>query len=116
MAEYFKSYYHNNESRRNAHKARVKANKVKNRVRDLAKKYNTTESKIQSLLKANDGMCAICNKKEATVIDHCHKNGSVRGALCHGCNVGLGFFEDNPDILLLGAQYLRAVYPLPDKE
>lgn len=42
-----------------------------------------------------DGKCAIpvC-RREAKVVDHDHVTGIVRGLLCQGCNVALGFLED----------------------
>jgi len=40
-------------------------------------------------------------------VDHDHKNGEVRGLLCHRCNVGLGNFQDNPELLLKAYKYLK---------
>jgi len=41
-----------------------------------------------------DYKCQICEKaKYDLVIDHDHKSGLVRGILCGGCNVTLGWFE-----------------------
>lgn len=51
--------------------------------------------------------CAICGDK-ATCIDHCHKTGKVRAALCKSCNVGIGYFRDNPALLRSSAEYLEA--------
>lgn len=62
------------------------------------------------------GECAICDAEIPAVsedrylsacVDHDHKTGKVRGLLCWDCNVGLGKFLDNPDLLVSAAEYLR---------
>lgn len=47
----------------------------------------------------NDSRCWICNKNKATglIVDHCHKTGKVRGALCNKCNLTLGGLGDTMD-------------------
>ena len=50
--------------------------------------------------------CDVCGD-EATVIDHCHAGGHVRGGLCRLCNVGLGHFRDDPALLRKAADYLE---------
>jgi Recombination endonuclease VII len=50
--------------------------------------------------------CIICGNP-ATVVDHDHRTGHIRGALCHPCNAGLGFFRDDPTLLELAALYVQ---------
>lgn len=54
--------------------------------------------------------CDICGHKEKRVmgmhVDHDHETGRLRGTLCHGCNVGLGAFDDSTPRMLAAIQYL----------
>ena len=52
--------------------------------------------------------CPICEKPSPPVIDHDHETGFVRGFPCNNCNAGLGFAQDDPEILEAMARYLRA--------
>jgi len=53
--------------------------------------------------------CIICGATQKTqlAIDHDHKTGDVRGALCTNCNLGLGHFKDDPELLRLAALHLE---------
>ena len=51
--------------------------------------------------------CVICGDDGALVVDHDHRTGRVRGALCQRCNMGLGHFRDDPELLELAAMYIR---------
>lgn len=65
---------------------------------------------IASMRQEQKGLCAICERRlqtgRHTCVDHCHKTGKVRGLLCHKCNKGIGFLDDNPDILISALEYL----------
>ena len=48
------------------------------------------------MLDEQGGVCAICRRREGNkylAVDHSHITGCVRGLLCTGCNVAVGFFE-----------------------
>jgi hypothetical protein len=72
-------------------------------LRENAKRYGMTSDEYTAFLSQP---CQICGKP-AEVVDHCHGTNQVRGALCHRCNRGLGFFKDNEDSLMNAITYLR---------
>jgi hypothetical protein len=51
--------------------------------------------------------CVICGLTRPVVIDHDHSTGDVRGGLCQNCNLGLGQFKDDPELLRMAALYLE---------
>lgn len=54
------------------------------------------------------GPCDICGR-EGQHVDHDHLTGMHRGLLCRTCNVGLGYFRDDPRILRRASAYLLRV-------
>lgn len=89
-----------------------KYTKEATRDRFLKHKYNITQLEYDAVLAAQGGGCAICGAatpggKRPFHVDHCHTNNQVRGILCHGCNIGLGGFKDNPRSLKRAILYLR---------
>lgn len=54
--------------------------------------------------------CLICFKKEtmnkAHAVDHCHVTGKIRGILCYKCNIGLGYFNEDIELLNSALKYL----------
>lgn len=83
---------------------------------DMKKKYGITTEQYVELYK--DAICAICGSQDSVVvgntmarlvIDHDHKKEgveSIRGVLCHQCNLLLGYAEDNTSILREAIRYL----------
>ena len=81
-------------------------------------KYNITENEIEQLAAKQQHCCAICNKPETSLnnkrtivqnlaIDHCHKTGKVRGLLCSNCNIAIGKFKEDIDLLNSAIKYLK---------
>lgn len=68
--------------------------------------YGLTFEQRDELFKQNGGMCMICNVQPSEHLDHCHDTGRIRGVLCNNCNLALGHFRDNTDLLQAAIQYL----------
>ncbi len=73
----------------------------------LMHRYGLTLERYRQLLESQGGLCALCKKRPAGDVDHCHATGKVRALLCRGCNVGLGLFGDDPDRLRAAIAYLE---------
>lgn len=73
------------------------------RNRILVRKFGITSAIYDTMLKEQNGVCAICEKPCNTgrmlAVDHCHKTGKVRGLLCSKCNRALGLLEENKNII-----------------
>jgi hypothetical protein len=88
-------------------------NKLRVRENKLKRVYGLSNEDYDKMLQEQSGCCKICGvknsdtKKGYLVVDHCHKTGKVRSLLCDGCNRGLGFFRDLPEVLEKAAQYLK---------
>ena len=76
-------------------------------------RLGTPRGTYAKMLVAQEGKCAICGTTDPGArtkrfhVDHCHTTNQLRDLLCNTCNVGLGAFRDNPDLLINAAEYLR---------
>lgn len=64
----------------------------------ILKEYDLTVEQYNALMISQNGACPICKRsfddaRVRKVVDHCHETGRVRGLLCNGCNLHLGWFE-----------------------
>ena len=86
--------------------------------KEKLREYNLTLEDYDALLKAQNYVCALCFKPETVLdgktgkvkalsVDHDHDTDTVRKLLCINCNMGLGSFKDNPELLLAAAEYLK---------
>ncbi len=85
-------------------------NKIRAQDLRLKRKFNISLEEADVILILQHHKCPICKKslmETLRSVDHNHKSGKVRGILCRLCNVGLGSFMDNPQLLENAAKYLR---------
>lgn len=73
-------------------------------------KYKITCAQYDYMKSSQLDCCAICGSaehgKRPLMVDHDHEDGRIRGLLCTRCNVGLGYFQDNPEALSAAVVYL----------
>lgn len=107
-----REYYRNNKEKLNAsNKEWEKKNPERRKNKYLERLYGITLEQYNETLDKQEGKCGICethqsNFKRDLSVDHCHKTGNIRGLLCDSCNIALGNFKDNPDILKKALKYL----------
>jgi len=81
-------------------------------LKKRAKKYGLTLEEYNKMFEEQGGCCKICKTHQSDLtrslsIDHCHSSERVRSLLCGNCNVGLGNFKDNIDLLKEAIKYLE---------
>ena len=116
------SHYTNKDGLGSSCKACVSAReKIRSKTRDnntparvsskMKQKYGITLEEYEKKLAMQSGVCMICGNEETNgkrlAIDHNHTTKAVRGLLCNHCNLGLGKFFENPNLLTAAINYLK---------
>lgn len=71
------------------------------------KRRDLTRDQYEALLASQGGACAICKRGDRPLdIDHAHDSGEVRGLLCGPCNRGIGFLDDDAELMRAAIAYL----------
>ena len=89
---------------KNKDKVEVYRRKEKELGLHYYRKYGLKKEDVDKLF--SNG-CECCGSMNRLVVDHCHDSNKVRGCLCHGCNVSLGFAKDDPEILFAIHKYAK---------
>jgi hypothetical protein len=99
------------ERARAARQARKQNNDQSIRSGKLKRLYGISAAEYDALLAKQGGVCAICRKrsKERLCVDHCHLTGTIRGLLCHACNLALGSLKEDQASLVAALAYLGAL-------
>lgn len=88
---------------------------ARNALRQCARQWGLDPNEVEARFNEHNGRCDICGltatescaTRNRLGMDHDHSVvGVFRGFLCHGCNAGLGGFQDDPVLLVAAIQYL----------
>lgn len=86
-------------------------NKRKLRTYLLTYNYGMTFQQVQEMYISQNGCCGICEirfkSRRHIHIDHNHTTKKVRALLCHKCNVGLGYFNEDTSLLTKAIEYIN---------
>lgn len=91
--------------------------RARDRNKNLQINYGITTKEFDERLEAQGNKCPICNRhisgdveygsKEKANVDHDHRTKKIRGILCRNCNMGLGSFGDDIEVLIGAVVYLQ---------
>lgn len=77
----------------------------------VIKKFGISHEEYVKKIQKYNGLCAICKTEcsqgKRLALDHDHDTGQFRGLLCASCNLALGGFGDNPELLRNALLYLK---------
>lgn len=89
-------------------------------LRSRLRPYGLSIDEFADLMDMQNHACACCFQPFETTedanVDHCHRQGYVRGVLCSGCNMALGFAKDDVMRMLALAAYVAESEIRPDPE
>ncbi|KKN10422.1 hypothetical protein LCGC14_1036850 [marine sediment metagenome] len=80
------------------------------------RKYGISLEQYRAIFTKQNGACSICGlpetkrnngKPRRLSVDHCHTTNKIRGLLCNKCNLAIGNFEDDIDVMASAISYLR---------
>ena len=98
VQKHSRKYYKENREKRLEYSRKYREENPEKMQKHNLKQYGITLTEYNEKLKTQGGGCAVCGKTpeengRRLAVDHNHETGKVRGLLCIGCNVGLGWFE-----------------------
>ena len=104
---WLKDYYAKNREKLNARAIEWrKNNKEKARRITLKHKWGLSPEEVPETCQA----CGSAGDNKGICVDHCHDTNKIRGFLCHGCNVAIGYAKNSTTILRQLAEYLERHY------
>jgi hypothetical protein len=74
----------------------------------------TFKVSVDEVINIRNSPCEVCGEFGRSVLDHDHRTGVVRGALCNSCNAALGFSKENPAVLQSLIEYINRYTRHPD--
>lgn len=81
----------------------------RDRAQRIKNLYGLDVDSFEQMLWRQQQACAICKAPfgdSTPYVDHCHNSKRVRGLLCRQCNLGLGHFSDDVQVLHNAIHYL----------
>jgi hypothetical protein len=80
---------------------------------EMSRNNVVIDDSAAKIIEQHNGLCDICSSsspgfgRKRLCIDHDHATGVVRGMLCQKCNIVIGNFNDDIDLLQRAIKYLK---------
>lgn len=104
---YVRKWQNENPEKTKAHRAKAWRKWYEITKKSTYTRVGLTAIAYTELLEKQSGLCSICLAPLIKPnVDHCHKTNRVRGLLCNQCNLGLGHFKDDANVLKRAAEYI----------
>jgi len=108
----------------NARKAKARRDRQSGEVKWKANRksrlktiFGLTLEDYDLILEKQGGVCGVCRREKPGeriynfAVDHCHSTGKIRGLLCTRCNIAMGGFRDDPEVISRAIDYLQGKMP-----
>ncbi|MER6949071.1 endonuclease VII domain-containing protein [Nonomuraea sp. NPDC000554] len=83
---------------------------ARTRTYHLSQRYRMRHEDVERMVAEQHGLCVVCWDRPPEHVDHCHRTGEVRQALCLPCNTGIGQFRDDPEVVWRALSYVEATF------
>ena len=83
--------------------------------RGRARRYGIGKKEWDKMLDNQNGTCALCDRNPE-VVDHCHKNGFIRGLLCGKCNLYVSILDNDPLWIKKAKLYIGVKYAIKERK
>jgi hypothetical protein len=80
---------------------------MRNIRQQVRQRYGLSLNDLAAMKVAQGGVCAICGSPGRLHVDHDHDSGRIRGLLCNRCNLAIGQFGDESELLRQAARYVE---------
>lgn len=84
--------------------------KLNGRRSYIKKQYGISLEEYEAKLLEQSNKCKICSSTlddNSKALDHNHDTNAIRDFLCNKCNIGLGYFQDDINLLENAFKYLK---------
>lgn len=90
--------------------------RARQRAVQLKKNYGLSVERYDEMLAQQGCVCALCGRPPKVDgvrsagrlhVDHDHSTGVTRRLLCLNCNRAIGYFRDDPEVMIEAARYVR---------
>lgn len=86
---------------------KAREDRAANPALGLSRNQRISIEEAEAALAIKPDGCPLCGRSDNLRYDHDHATDEFRGWLCHQCNLGLGMFQDDPELMRRAAVWVE---------